>query len=368
MDSQNRKDAGMAFRSSILAFVLAVLTTTGCNTLVGKKMGFGSKSNAIVKDSEFKTKTLAIPASFNRDSSTPDRAAMIPPPPDMEMPAIPEAPPKEDRIGKTPLPTSDVPGEIVPVSAKSVAPRSSTNDTPIAEKGIDAVKRLHSQAAQRFQNLDGFEATLVRREVVASGRSMPEETIQYRYRREPHSVHLKWIGLENQGREMVFVNDKPDAKVTILSGRNEGMFVAAGKRWTFAPTDNTIRSKARHDIRDSGMGMSIVWMGKVLAQIDRDPSQVNRLRYIGRKERLERKTGLDAIEERIPPGWEPLLPQGGQRTTYFDPDAASPSFGLPILVVTLDSNGKEVEYYWFDKLNPFKPTNADFDPDKIWKK
>jgi hypothetical protein len=134
------------------------------------------------------------------------------------------------------------------------------------------------------------------------------------------------------------------------------------------PTDKDVTSKSRFDIRDSGMHMSIEWFGKVVAIMDRDPAQANRMKYLGVVKRRERESGLEAVDEQIPPGWEPLLPKGGQRTTHFDPDPASPSFGLPILLVTHDHTGREVEYYWFDQLKPSRFTHADFDPDRLWKR
>jgi Protein of unknown function (DUF1571) len=383
-----------------ILFGCLIVAMFGCNSLIGKRPASSGAGNgtprgsmATLNGKQGSPKTLAIPTASSRDTPMPDPSTMIPPPPEMNVPPIPDAPPKEDRITQFPLPNSDQPGDILPVSASRAVPGSSGANVPpktpastnssapvtpsvsappatapgITEKGLDAVKRLHRQATERFLAMDGFEAKLTRRETV-NGRAMPEEVMHYRYRREPHSVHLKWIGLENQGRELVYSGGRPDAKVSILTGKHEGLLIPAGKRFTYAPTDSTVRSKSRHDLRESGMGMGLLWTGKVIAIVERDPAQANRLRYIGRKERLERKSGLDAIEEQIPPNWEPVLPQGGQRTTYYDPDPSSPSFGLPVLVVTLDGNGREVEYYSFEHVKPIKPTDADFDPDRIWKR
>jgi hypothetical protein len=198
---------------------------------------------------------------------------------------------------------------------------------------------------------------------------MPEEVLLYKFRRSPFSLHIKWIGLEAKGRELIYVADNNDGKVQILTGKGEGLLVPSGKRVTRLPSDNDVRSKSRYDIREGGLGMSIDWFGRVLAAMEKDPAQANRLRYMGLKPRHpEREAGLEAVEEMIPPNWEPLLPKGGRRTTYFDPDPASPSFGLPILIVTIGDNGREVEYYWFDQLKPAQLTDADFDADRLWKK
>jgi hypothetical protein len=47
----------------------------------------------------------------------------------------------------------------------------------------------------------------------------------------------------------------------------------------------------------------------------------------------------------------------------------SPSYGFPVLVITEDDTGREVEYYLFDKFkNPAGLTDADFDPSRLQSK
>jgi hypothetical protein len=165
------------------------------------------------------------------------------------------------------------------------------------------------------------------------------------------------------------VDGKFDNKVQILTGKGEGLIVPSGMRVARLPGDKDVRSKSRHDIREPGMGMAVEWFGKVAALMEKDPTQAKRMKYLGVvKGRPERAGGLEGVEETIPPGWEPLLPKGGKRTTYFDPDPASPSFGLPVLISAFNEGGREVEYYSFDQLRPTTPTDADFDPDRLWKK
>jgi hypothetical protein len=197
---------------------------------------------------------------------------------------------------------------------------------------------------------------------------MPEEVLQYKFRRSPHSLHIKWIGKEAQGRELVYVHGSPESKVHILTGREPEFFRPSGIRVSRSPTDKDVTSKSRFDIRHSGMGLSLEWFGRVVAVMEQDPDQAHRMKYLGPKPRREREIGLEAVEEIIPPNWEPLLPKGGRRTTYFDADPDAASFGLPVLIVTTAENGREVEYYWFDQLRPIRPVDADFDPDRLWKR
>lgn len=348
-----------------------LFATLGCGTS-GPKRDISSTETGRGKEP---SKQVAI--NSTREPALADPSTMIPPPPDMNLPGIPPAPAKEDALVSFPKPAADRGTGLVPAS-DVVAPGDSGARSPvelaravsveqIAESNVDAAKRLHKRASDQFSKLDGFESRLTRRETVGN-KPMPEEVLQYKYRREPYSVHIKWVGKEAQGRELVYVTGKYDGKVQILTGKSEGLVVPSGMRISRSPTDKDVSSKSRFDIREGGMRMQLEWFGRVVATMERDPAQANRMKYLGIVNRRERESGLEAIEEQIPPGWEPLLPKGGRRTTCFDPNPASPSFGLPILVTTIDHTGREVEYYWFDQLKPGQFTDADFDPDRLWKR
>jgi hypothetical protein len=69
---------------------------------------------------------------------------------------------------------------------------------------------------------------------------------------------------------------------------------------------------------------------------------------------------MEGIEETIAPGSE--LPGGGTRQVLFD--SAS---HLPVLLITRDAQGRELEYYAYDRLQyPVKLDDDDFNPDKLW--
>jgi hypothetical protein len=289
------------------------------------------------------------------------------------VPEIPPAPPKDVLVSNPPIDNGIVTASgVLSPDAVAMGPRRgvvpAAASEAVAESNMDALRRLARQSAEKWAAMDGFECRLTRRETVGK-QSMPQEELQYRFRRDPYSVHIKWVGLEAQGRELIYVAGKPDAKVHILTGKGEGLIVPSGKRFTFAPTDSSVRSKSRYNIRSGGMYSSIEWFGKVVAIMERDPAQAKRMKNLGViKGRPERPSGLECVEETLPPDWEPLLPKGGKRVTYFDPDPASPSFGLPILITAFNETGCEAEYYFFDQLRPTKPTDADFDPDRLWKR
>ncbi len=65
----------------------------------------------------------------------------------------------------------------------------------------------------------------------------------------------------------------------------------------------------------------------------------------------------------IPPKSDPHLPRGGQRLWFFEPTVS-----LPMLIITTDETGREVEYYCHDRfMYPVHLTDDDFNPDVLWK-
>jgi hypothetical protein len=358
--------------------VLFLIFLTGCGVV-------GPRRDSTARAPRPKTPAgeLAAGPKTTRDQPLADPSTMIPPPPNMDdlVPAIPAAPPKEQLVSAD----ASVPAPgIVSPDALAMAPRRPVERAraraedpvvipaaaanPVAESNLDAVCRIAKRATEKYNAMAGFACRLTRREMV-NNRPMPQEELQYTFRREPYSVHIKWVGLEGQGRELIYVAGKFDDKVQILTGKNEGLIVPAGMRVARAPTDKDVRAKSRHDIRHGGMGISVEWFGNVVTIMEKDPSQVKRMKYLGIvKGRPERPSGLEGVEEILPPDWEPMLAKGGKRVTYFDPDPASPSYGLPILITAYNETGREAEYYFFDHLRPTKPTDADFDPDRLWKR
>ena len=343
---------------------------------------------------EARPKTLAIAnGSTGKLSKLPD--PVPPPPPDLIIAEMPVVQPKDTAIVAQPK-AAGVPETIIP--AAGVAPiieppprisqpirtpspanpapanpapgttRETTTAAPAPENQLQALKRLQQLAAEKMTRVDGFEARLTRRETIGIS-PMPEQTIQYRYRIQPKSMHLKWIGVEGKGRELVYVGGRKEESVEILTARGDGFALTpAGKRLAFPPTAPPIRNQSRYDLREGGMPMAIINLGASLAKAERDPSVAGRFKYLGLVKRSERPSGFEAIEETLPSGLELLFPRGGKRTLFFDPDPASPSHGLPILVTAANEAGKDVEYYFFDQFKPMKFTDADFDPNVLWKK
>jgi len=79
-------------------------------------------------------------------------------------------------------------------------------------------------------------------------------------------------------------------------------------------------------------------------------------------QRHEFASACEAVEQTIAAGAEPLLPRGGRRLWIFDPETK-----FPVLLVTHDDSGHEVEYYCYDRFEfPVHLDDDDFNPDKLW--
>ena len=86
------------------------------------------------------------------------------------------------------------------------------------------------------------------------------------------------------------------------------------------------------------------------------------LTAIAPRRRPEYPQPVETLERIIPGGVEPELPRGGRRLICFDSE-----WHLPMLVVTYDDKGNEVEYYRYDRLiTPANLDDDDFNPDKLW--
>src|SRR5207248_2412288 len=88
---------------------------------------------------------------------------------------------------------------------------------PAREKDrLAEARRLCRDAEARLAKIDSFEARLTRREFL-DGKEGPLDVIRFQFRKKPLSVHMKWIGGEGQGREIVYVEGRHEGKIHILT-------------------------------------------------------------------------------------------------------------------------------------------------------
>ncbi len=363
----SRMDAAM--HSSSNGFILLLLTfLVGCSS-TGQQAPAPPAPPIIGRGTQAAPKPLAsadapkapAPQQIVQD----DRALLIPPPPTIEEirgPAKPAVAAMDPDVKLVKVESTDRAETRIETASLT---RGAAPSIPAEEDVLVTMKELHRKAAEAYARIDCFDARLTRRESI-NGKPNPQEIIFFRFRKQPFSVRLKWIGEEAQGREVIYVAGQYGNKMHIMPSKQDS--ILPPMRMSFTPDDTMVRSKTRHDIREAGLSEAIRGLGNSLDAAARNSAQRKRLRYLGRVNRPE-YPNMEAIEDTIPPRTEALLPQGGKRVYFFDTRTNSPSAGLPVLIVTHDAAGKEVEYYCFDRMTTqIRLTDKDFDPDQVWKK
>ena len=167
-----------------------------------------------------------------------------------------------------------------------------------------------------------------------------------------------------KGREVLYVRGRAGDQLHTLLAAGDMPFTPAGKRISLPRDSILVRSASRHDITEAGLGVVIDGIGKALQSREHDPNAAAHIRYLGKQKRPEYPQPLDCIERDVLPDQEKAMPRGGKRRVFFDPETS-----LPVVIVTDDHTGREVEYYCYDRFQyPVKLTDEDFDPDLLWKK
>jgi hypothetical protein len=224
----------------------------------------------------------------------------------------------------------------------------------------DELQRLYREADAACNLADSYIARLRRRETVA-GKAKPAEVIEFKFRRKPMAVHFKWLGKEGKGREVVYAVGRNDNKLHVRMAAGDAPFMPAGTRMALDPESPLVRNASRHSITEAGVGSTVAGFGQLLGDLGAGRLPAGSVRYLGKQKREEYDHPLDIVEVRLPAGREPGLPDGGTRLLCFDPQTH-----LPVLVVTKDAKGDEVEYYCFDRFQlDLHLDDADFDPEVL---
>jgi hypothetical protein len=240
-------------------------------------------------------------------------------------------------------------GQVVPVKG----------ETPQAS----ALRILYENAVEQHQTMASYIMRLRRREAVG-GKARPEELILVKFRQEPWSVYFKWLGPEAKGREVVYVKGRPGNEIHTLTAAGDVPLLPAGQRFSVSADSPLVKARSRYPITEAGLGSTIHKFGLLLDAVEKGDFRHGTLKYAGREKRPEFDDSLDVAEQIVPPHTEALLPGGGRRWWFFDTTR-----GLPVLIVTQDEKGREVEYYCHDRIEtPVHLDDDDFNPDKLWKK
>jgi hypothetical protein len=219
---------------------------------------------------------------------------------------------------------------------------------------------LYEDVKKHHGRIDSYVARLRRHETV-NGKRRPEELVLLKIREKPWSVYAKWLGEEGRGREGVYVKGQHGDKIHVRLAAGDVPFMPAGRRMALAPDGALMRAASTHPITELGVGAAVAKVGAVLAAQERGDKRAGELEAVGPQWRDEFGGRAYGIEHKIPAGTDRAVPSGGRRTYWIDPGT-----GLPTLVVTQDGEGREVEYYLYDRLQLHANLDdEDFDPDLL---
>lgn len=210
--------------------------------------------------------------------------------------------------------------------------------------------------------MDSYTLRMRRREVVGN-HARPEEVMLFKFRQQPWSVYFKWLGTEGKGREVVYVKGRYDNALHTLTAAGDIPLLPAGRHIKVSPDGVLVKSKSRYPITEAGLGGLIERFGRVVAGAEKGDTREGTVKYLGQLKRPEFDGMVEGVLQTLPPRGDPHLPRGGQRQWYFDPN-----LHLPVLLITRDDSGREVEYYCHDRfMYPVHLSDDDFNPDVLWK-
>lgn len=293
---------------------------------------------------------LLVPPKAPQSATLPQELAQadaLPPVQSLTAPTLPTSAPAVESASIAPS------GPTQPLA--TVPPAGSVDPLP-------HLRELHQKAEASYRTVDSYIARLRRREFVG-GKAGPEELLLFKFRKQPMSVHLKWLGTEGKGREVLYVQGRDSDTLHTRLAAGDMPFAPAGKRLDLPRSSILVRSASRHDITEAGIGTIIESLGKTITSVEQAPAQRAHVRLLGIQQRPDYpETPLEGVEYAIPSGADQTLLQGGRRQLYFNP-----SSGLPVLVITTDHTGREVEYYCYDRVQyPVQLLDDEFDPEKLW--
>jgi hypothetical protein len=289
--------------------------------------------------------------------------------PQLPVVQAPEAAPPLQIPGPAPAPTSadspipDTPdinrrATLLPPLPERLEPLPQARLLPPSSAASEPLRTLHRLAVERMAATPAYVAHFTRREMV-DGTARPEEIIVFKYRRDPFSIFMRWIGTEAKGRELLYVKGQADSMINVAPAPTDTGKLAPSGRPTLVVADSPQGlGKERYPVGETGIAGLIERFGHLIDAIDRNDPKLGVVKNVGKVKRPEFEAELDAVIHLIPPGFDSGLPKGGQRLWFFDSVSR-----FPLLVIAHDAQGQEAEYYLFSSiLFPGVIRETDFNP------
>lgn len=249
--------------------------------------------------------------------------------------------------------------------APRVLPPAASPVKAAAPGRVDTAEEVVKRALKQHAALDSYQCRMTRRD---TAKKKPTEVLLFKYRREPLSVHFRWISKNGRGRQVLWVRGKYNGKLQIRLARGDVPLMPAGKVMRMSPDSMLVRAQSPHHITEAGMCGNCQDLARKLKQHNKNP-EAGWLKYLGRVKRPEYPDPMHAVEVTYVAGEDGQLKKGGRRRMFFATRPGRPSFGLPVITLAYDHAGREVEYFCLDRfLYPIRLDDRDFDPDFLWKK
>ena len=263
-----------------------------------------------------------------------------------------------DAAAPTSLPTGPI------HSTEPSAPAPATVVAPDPAHPLDTVQKLVDASLAFYRAHPRYTVRCVRQERV--GRRLGDrELLLMHFRNEPMSVHIRWLDPDNAGRECVFAEHLNDGDLVTLGGK--GDFLMTGRQICLDPDGRMATSRSRYGIRESGLIQATVRLAEPLAAVRAGDDSVGRIEYRGLTRHPDLAGTAHRVVYRIPPGYDPALPDGAVRHFYFDAASSRLSLVISYRPGMAESEQSLLEYYLFDRFVPNPGlTDADFDADTLW--
>jgi len=262
-----------------------------------------------------------------------------------------------------PLESSSEPEDAILATTPLVARAPAPADPAPTEPAGD-LRTLYRLAADHYAKVSCYVVRMHRREQV-NGKNRPEEVLLFKFRKEPWSVYFKWLSEEGKNREVIYVKGQHGNLIHTLTAAGDlPLLPFAGKHIKLAPDSFLVKAASPHPITEAGVGNLIEQFGAILDAAEHSVPPADTVEYLGVRKQADFEHPLDAVRQTIAPGAEPSLPKGGQRLWYFDL-----TLRLPVLVITRDHRGQEVDYNRFREFTfPAQLSDDDFDPEILWRR
>jgi hypothetical protein len=129
------------------------------------------------------------------------------------------------------------PGTNIPQTSGTPA----TQPTPV---------QLLNQAVQTYQRVQDYTCIMVKQERV-QGQLQPENVIEMKFRKEPFSVHMRWLGPRDfQNQEVCYIHGRNNNMMRVKA---PGLLKLVGYV-SIPPNDPRALEHSRHNITEAGIG------------------------------------------------------------------------------------------------------------------